>query len=94
LAKLELNDISKFNTSTLTAGDILYFSGSEWNNLSIDTARAGLVLKTTSDSIDWDTINLEQSVTPTSGNGSKLVAVNSDGTAFTYTDTIDGGTWS
>lgn len=96
-AKLELNDINKFNTSTLTAGDILYFSGSgEWKNLSIVTARAGLVLKSrnTSGDIGWDTINLEQSVTPTSGNGSKLVAVNSDGTAFTYTDTIDGGTWS
>ena len=95
-AKLELNDISKFNTSILTAGDILYFSGSEWNNLSIDLERAGLVLKSrnTSGDIGWDTINLEQSVMPTSGNGSKLVAVNSDGAAFTYTDTIDGGTWS
>ena len=95
-SQLELNDISNFNTRTLTAGDILYFSGSEWNNLSIDTQRAGLVLKSrnTSGDIGWDTINLEQSVMPTSGNGSKLVAVNSDGTAFTYTDTIDGGTWS
>lgn len=93
-SQLELNDINKFNVSTLTAGDILYFSGSEWKNLSIGVARAGLVLKTTSGSITWDTINLEQSVIPTSGNGSKLVAVNSGGTAFTYTDTIDGGTWS
>ena len=93
-SQLELNDINKFNVSTLTAGDILYFSGSEWNNLSIGVARAGLVLKTTSGGITWDTIYLEQSVIPTSGNGSKLVAVNSGGTAFTYTDTIDGGTWS
>ena len=93
-SQLELNDINKFNVSTLTAGDILYFTGSEWNNLSIGVARAGLVLKTTSSSIDWDTINLEQSVTPTSGNGSKLVAVNSSGTTFEYIDTIDGGTWS
>ena len=93
-SQLELNDINKFNVSTLTAGDILYYSGSEWNNLSIGVARAGLVLKTTSGGITWDTIYLEQSVIPTSGNGSKLVAVNSGGTAFTYTDTIDGGTWS
>ena len=93
-SQLELNDINKFNVSTLTAGDILYFSGSEWNNLSIGVARAGLVLKTTSGGITWDTINLEQSVIPTSGNGSKLVAVNSSGTTFEYIDTIDGGTWS
>ena len=93
-SQLELNDINKFNVRTLTAGDILFYDGSEWRNLSIGVARAGLVLKTTSSSIDWDTINLEQSVTPTSGNESKLVAVNSGGTAFTYTDTIDGGTWS
>lgn len=95
-SQLELNDINKFNTSILTAGDILYFSGSEWKNLSIDTERAGLVLKSrnTSGDIGWDTINLEQSVMPTSGNESKLVAVNSGGTAFTYIDTIDGGTWS
>ena len=94
-SQLELNDIKEFNVRTLTAGDILYYSGSEWKNLSIGVAKAGLVLKTTgtSGSIGWDTINLEQSVTPTSGNGSKLVAVNSGGTAFTYTDTIDGGTW-
>ena len=93
-SQLELNDINKFNVSTLTAGDILYFSGSEWNNLSIGVARAGLVLKTTSGGIAWDTIYLEQSVIPTSGNGSKLVAVNSSGTTFEYIDTIDGGTWS
>ena len=93
-SQLELNDISNFNTSILTAGDILYFSGSEWKNLSIGVARAGLVLKTTSGDIGWDTINLEQSVTPTSGNASKLVAVNSSGTTFEYIDTIDGGTWS
>jgi len=93
-SQLELNDINKFNVRTLTAGDILFYDGSEWKNLSIGVARAGLVLKTTSGGITWDTINLEQSVTPTSGNGSKLVAVNSGGTAFTYTDTIDGGTWS
>lgn len=95
-SQLELNDINKFNTSILTAGDILYFSGSEWKNLSIDTERAGLVLKSrnTSGDIGWDTINLEQSVMPTSGNGSKLVAVNSSGTTFEYIDTIDGGTWS
>ena len=93
-SQLELNDINKFNVSTLAAGDILYFSGSEWNNLSIGVARAGLVLKTTSGGITWDTINLEQSVIPTSGNGSKLVAVNSSGTTFEYIDTIDGGTWS
>lgn len=92
--QLELNDIKNFNLTNVHKGDILFYSDSEWKNLSIGVARAGLVLKTTSDSIDWDTINLEQSVTPTSGNGSKLVAVNSDGTAFTYTDTIDGGTWS
>lgn len=93
-SQLELNDINGFNVSTLTAGNILYYSGSEWRNLSMGVARAGLVLKTTSDSITWDTINLEQSVTPTSGNGSKLVAVNSSGTTFEYIDTIDGGTWS
>jgi len=95
-SQLELNDISQFNTRTLTAGDILVYSGSEWRNLSIGIARAGLVLKTTNTpgSITWDTINLEQSVTPTPGNGSKLVAVNSSGTTFEYIDTIDGGTWS
>jgi len=93
-SQLELNDIRQFNTRTLTAGDILYFTGSEWKNLSIGIARTGLVLKTTSDSITWDTINLEQSVMPTSGNGSKLIAVNSSGTTFEYIDTIDGGTWS
>ena len=95
-SQLGLNDIKGFNVRTLTAGDILYYSGYEWRNLSIGAARAGLVLKTTdtSGSIDWGTINLEQSVMPTSGNESKLVAVNSSGTAFTYTDTIDGGTWS
>ena len=95
-SQLELNDISKFNTGTLTAGDILYFSGSEWENLSIGAETAGLVLKTrnTSGDIGWDTINLEQSVMPTSGNGSKLIAVNSSGTTFEYIDTIDGGTWS
>ena len=95
-AKLELNDISQFNTSTLTAGDILVYAGSEWINLSIGAETAGLVLKTrnTSGDIGWDTINLEQSVMPTSGNGSKLIAVNSSGTTFEYIDTIDGGTWS
>ena len=95
-SQLELNDISKFNTGTLTAGDILYFSGSEWENLSIGAETAGLVLKTrnTSGDIGWDTINLEQSVIPTSGNDSKLIAVNSSGTTFEYIDTIDGGTWS
>jgi len=93
-SQLELNDISQFDTRTLTAGDILYFTGSYWKNLSIGVARTGLVLKTTSGSITWDTINLEQSVTPTSGNGSKLIAVNSSGTTFEYIDTIDGGTWS
>jgi len=95
-SQLELNDISKFHTSTLTNGDILFYSGSEWKNLSIGIARAGLVLKTTDTSGDirWDTINLEQSVIPTSGNDSKLIAVNSSGTTFEYIDTIDGGTWS
>ena len=93
-AKLELNDINHFNLTNVQKGDILWYGGSEWRNLSIGVARAGLVLKTTSGGITWDTINLEQSVTPTSGNGSKLVAVNSSGTTFEYIDTIDGGTWS
>lgn len=94
-AKLELNDINHFNLSNVQKGDILWYGGSEWKNISAPST-TGKILKTTSTNKDigWDTINLEQSVTPTSGNGSKLVAVNSDGTAFTYTDTIDGGTWS
>ncbi len=94
-SQLELNDISNFNTSTLTAGDILFYSGFEWKNLSIDTERAGLVLKSrnTSGDIGWDTINLEESVMPTPGNGSKLIAVSSSGTIFEYIDTIDGGNW-
>ena len=93
--KLELNDISDFNLTNVQKGDILWYGGSEWKNLT-PPSTTGKILKTTSTNKDigWDTINLEQSVTPTSGNGSKLVAVNSDGTAFTYTDTIDGGTWS
>jgi len=95
-SQLELNDISQFNTGILTTGDILFYTGSQWRNLSIGVARAGLVLKTadTSRSITWGTINLEESVTPTSGNGGKLIAVNSSGTTFEYIDTIDGGTWS
>ena len=94
-AKLELNDINLFNLTNVQKGDILWYGGSEWKNLTAPST-TGKILKTTSTNKDigWDTINLEQSVTPTSGNGSKLVAVNSDGTAFTYTDTIDGGTWS
>ena len=92
-AKLELDDINHFNLTNVQKGDILWYDGSEWKNLDAPST-TGKILKTTSGSITWDTINLEQSVTPTSGNGSKLVAVNSDGTAFTYTDTIDGGTWS
>lgn len=94
-AKLELNDINHFNLTNVQKGDILWYGGSEWKNLSAPST-PGKILKTTSTNKDigWDTINLEQSVTPTSGNGSKLVAVNSGGTAFTYTDTIDGGTWS
>ena len=93
--KLELNDINDFNLTTVQKGDILWYGGSEWKNLT-PPSTTGKILKTTSTDKDigWDTINLEQSVTPTSGNASKLVAVNSDGTAFTYTDTIDGGTWS
>jgi len=94
-SQLELNDINRFDLKPLTAGDILYYSGSVWKNLSVGVAREGLVLKTTgtSSSITWGTINLEQSVTPTSGNGYKLVAVNSSGTTFEYIDTIDGGNW-
>ena len=93
--KLELNDINLFNLTNVQKGDILLYGGSEWKNLN-PPPTTGKILKTTSTNkdVDWGTINLEQSVTPTSGNGSKLVAVNSDGTAFTYTDTIDGGTWS
>ena len=93
--KLELNDINHFNLTNVQKGDILWYGGSEWKNISAPST-TGKILKTTSTNkdIDWDTINLEQSVTPTSGNESKLVAVNSGGTAFTYTDTIDGGTWS
>jgi len=96
-SQLELNDISKFNTRTLTAGDILVYSGSgEWRNLSIGEARTGLVLKTGNSlgDIGWDTINLEQSVMPSSGNEGKLIAVDSSGTEFEYIDTIDGGTWN
>ena len=93
--KLELNDINHFDLTNVQKGDILWYGGSEWKNLT-PPSTTGKILKTTSTNKDigWDTINLEQSVTPTSGNGSKLVAVNSGGTAFTYTDTIDGGTWS
>jgi len=95
-SQLELNDISQFDTRTLTAGDILVYTGSYWKNLSIGVATAGLVLKTTDmpGRLGWDTINLEQSVMPTSGNESKLIAVNSSGTTFEYIDTIDGGTWN
>ena len=97
-SQLELNDINHFNLTNLQKGDILWYGGGEdrvWKNLSAPST-TGKILKTTSTNNDvgWGTINLEQSVTPTSGNGSKLVAVNSGGTAFTYTDTIDGGTWS
>ena len=93
--KLELNDISHFYITDVQKGDILWHSDFEWKNLSAPST-TGLLLKTTSTNKDigWDTINLEQSVTPTSGNGSKLVAVNSDGSTFEYIDTIDGGTWS
>ena len=100
--KLELNDINHFNLTNVQKGDILWYaghqagqSGSEWTNLSAPST-PGLILQTTSTNQDigWDTIILEKSVTPTSGNGSKLVAVNSDGTTFEYIDTIDGGTWS
>ena len=93
--KLELNDINHFNLTNVQKGDILWYGGSEWKNISAPST-TGKILKTTSTNkdIDWDTINLEQSVTPTSGNGSKLVAVNSGGTTFEYIDTIDGGTWS
>jgi len=95
-SQLELNDIRQFNTRTLTAGDILVYDGSEWRNLSIGVARPGQVLKTTDmpGRIAWGTINLEESVMPTSGNESKLIAVNSSGTTFEYIDTIDGGTWN
>ena len=94
-AKLELNDINDFTLTTVQKGDILWYGGSEWKNISAPST-TGKILKTTSTNKDigWDTINLEQSVTPTSGNASKLVAVNSDGTTFEYIDTIDGGTWS
>jgi len=94
-AKLELNDINHFNLTNVQKGDILLYGGSEWKNLSAPST-TGKILKTTSTNKDigWDTINLEQSVTPTSGNASKLVAVNSSGTTFEYIDTIDGGTWS
>jgi hypothetical protein len=94
-AKLELDDIDRFDLTNVQKGDILWYSGSEWKNLSAPST-TGKILKTTSTNKDigWDTINLEQSVTPTSGNGSKLIAVNYSGTAFTYTDTIDGGTWT
>ena len=94
-AKLELNDIKHFNLTNVQKGDILWYGGSEWKNLT-PPSTTGKILKTTSTNKDigWDTINLEQSVTPTSGNGSKLVAVNSSGTTFEYIDTIDGGTWS
>ena len=94
-AKLELNDINHFNLTNVQKGDILWYGGSEWKNISAPST-TGKILKTTSTDKDvgWDTINLEQSVTPTSGNGSKLVAVNSSGTTFEYIDTIDGGTWS
>jgi hypothetical protein len=94
-AKLELNDINHFDLTNIQKGDILLYGGSEWKNLSAPST-TGKILKTTSTNKDigWDTINLEQSVTPTSGNGSKLVAVNSSGTTFEYIDTIDGGTWS
>lgn len=94
-AKLELNDINHFDLSNVQKGDILWYGGEEWKNISAPST-PGKILKTTSTNkdVDWDTINLEQSVTPTSGNGSKLVAVNSSGTAFEYIDTIDGGTWS
>jgi len=97
-SQLELNDINHFNLTNLQKGDILWYGGGEdrvWKNLSAPPT-TGKILKTTSTEKDigWDTINLEQSVTPTSGNGSKLVAVNSSGTTFEYIDTIDGGTWS
>jgi hypothetical protein len=94
-AKLELNDINHFNLTNVQKGDILWYGGSEWKNISAPST-TGKILKTTSTNKDigWDTINLEESVTPTSGNGSKLVAVNSSGTTFEYIDTIDGGTWS
>ena len=93
--KLELNDINDFNLTTVQKGDILWYGGSEWKNLT-PPSTTGKILKTTSTDKDigWDTINLEQSVMPTSGNGSKLVAVNSSGTTFEYIDTIDGGTWN
>ena len=94
-AKLELNDINLFNLTNVQKGDILWYGGSEWKNLNPPSTTGKILVTTSTDKdIDWGTINLEQSVTPTSGNASKLVAVNSDGTAFTYTDTIDGGTWS